>query len=94
MGRFRYAVLVTGKGSADGRNVLLEFKESRPSAYDLYRNRENDAKAFATRAAKEIAVERESQAASSPTWDMRSMAACRFRCEKSARPTRGSTSRL
>ena len=30
MGRFRYAVLVNGKGKKDARNVILEFMESRP----------------------------------------------------------------
>jgi uncharacterized protein (DUF2252 family) len=30
MGRYRYALLVSGKGSAEGRNVILEFKEARP----------------------------------------------------------------
>ena len=32
MGRYRYVVLVSGKGHADKRDVLLEFKEVRPSA--------------------------------------------------------------
>ena len=40
MGRMRYVLLISGKGSEEGRNVLLEFKESRPSAYDLYRQRD------------------------------------------------------
>jgi uncharacterized protein (DUF2252 family) len=66
MGRFRYAVLVNGKGKKEARNVLLEFKEARPSALDLYRDRETDAGAFARRAEQVVAVERASQAASSP----------------------------
>src|SRR5262249_24318047 len=50
MGRFRYVVLVAGKGKRDARNVLIEFKEARPSAYVLYRQRETDPKALAARA--------------------------------------------
>jgi uncharacterized protein (DUF2252 family) len=65
MGRHRYAVLIAGKGSADARNVILEFKESRPSAYDLYRNRDTDEAALATRAQKVVQVQQESQAAAS-----------------------------
>jgi uncharacterized protein (DUF2252 family) len=66
MGRFRYVVLVAGKGKRDARNVLLEFKEARPSAYDLYRQRETDAKALAARAERVIEVQSQSQAACSP----------------------------
>jgi uncharacterized protein (DUF2252 family) len=65
MGRLRYVVLVAGKGSAEGRNVLLEFKESRPSAYDLYRNRDTKPDALAARAERVVAVQRQSQAACS-----------------------------
>jgi uncharacterized protein (DUF2252 family) len=65
MGRYRYVVLITGKGHEDKRNVLLEFKEARPSAYDTYRNRETTPQALVERAAKVIASERASQAASS-----------------------------
>lgn len=65
MGRHRYAVLIAGKGSADARNVILELKESRPSAYDLYRNRDTDEAALATRAQKVVQVQQESQAAAS-----------------------------
>src|SRR5262249_35181376 len=65
MGRLRYVVLVAGKGSAEGRNVLLEFKEARPSAYDLYRNRDKDPAALVARAERVITVQRQSQAASS-----------------------------
>ncbi len=61
MGRLRYVVLVAGKGSAEGRNVLLEFKESRPSAYDLYRNRETQPEALAARAERVVTVQRQSQ---------------------------------
>jgi uncharacterized protein (DUF2252 family) len=64
MGRFRYVVLVAGKGSGEARNVLLEFKESRPSAYDLYRNRDTDAAALAGRAERVVTFQRHSQAAS------------------------------
>jgi uncharacterized protein (DUF2252 family) len=62
MGRYRFAVLIAGKGSADARNVLLEFKESRPSAYDLYRNRDTNAAALKARAERVITMQRESQA--------------------------------
>ena len=63
MGRLRYVVLLAGKGSADARNVLLEFKEARPSAYDLYRNREMDEPALLHRAERVVTVQRLSQAA-------------------------------
>jgi uncharacterized protein (DUF2252 family) len=66
MGRLRYAVLVNGKGNKEGRNVILEFKESRPSAYDLYRQRNTDAQALARRAKEVTDREREIQVASSP----------------------------
>jgi uncharacterized protein (DUF2252 family) len=65
MGRLRYAVLVAGKGKREAREVLIEFKESRPSAYDLYRQRDTDRAALATRAERVVAVQRESQAACS-----------------------------
>jgi uncharacterized protein (DUF2252 family) len=64
MGRFRYVVLLAGKGSKEARNVLLEFKEARPSAYDLYRQRQTDAAALLGRAERVIAMQRASQAAS------------------------------
>jgi uncharacterized protein (DUF2252 family) len=64
MGRLRYAVLVAGKAKREGRNVLLEFKEARPSAYDLYRQRDTDPAALAARAQRVVAVQRASQAAS------------------------------
>jgi uncharacterized protein (DUF2252 family) len=66
MGRFRYVVMVNGKGSKEARNVLLEFKESRPSAYDGYRNRETDAAALLHRAEQVSSVQRASQVASNP----------------------------
>ena len=65
MGRLRYVLLISGKGGAEARNVLLEFKESRPSAYDLYRGRDTDAAALAARAERVIAVQKLSQTASS-----------------------------
>ena len=64
MGRYRYVLLLAGKGSAEARNLLLEFKEARPSAYDLYRDRDNDEAALAHRAEHVIAMQRLSQAAS------------------------------
>jgi uncharacterized protein (DUF2252 family) len=63
MGRLRYVVLLAGKGSADARNVLLEFKEARPSAYDLYRDRDSDEAALVRRAERVITMQRQSQAA-------------------------------
>jgi uncharacterized protein (DUF2252 family) len=66
MGRYRYVVLVAGKGSADARNVLLEFKEARPSAYDVYRKRELGPEAVTGRAERVVTVQRLSQAAASP----------------------------
>jgi uncharacterized protein (DUF2252 family) len=63
MGRLRYVVLLAGKGSADGRNVLLEFKEARPSAYDLYRQRDGDEAGLLHRAGRVVTMQRESQAA-------------------------------
>jgi uncharacterized protein (DUF2252 family) len=65
MGRYRYAVLINGKSSADGRNVLLEFKESRPSGYDLARGRDGGDAALPERAAQVVGVQRQSQAVSS-----------------------------
>ena len=64
MGRLRYLVLLTGKGSEQGRNVVLEFKESLPSAYDVCRDREKDEGARARRAERVIGMQTESQAAS------------------------------
>jgi uncharacterized protein (DUF2252 family) len=66
MGRLRYTVLVNGKGNKDARNVLLEFKEARPSAYDVYRQRDTDPAALVSRAERVISVQRQSQMASSP----------------------------
>jgi uncharacterized protein (DUF2252 family) len=66
MGRFRYVVLIAGKGSDDARNRLLEFKEARPSAYDLHRGRDTEAAALAGRAERVIGVQRASQASSNP----------------------------
>ena len=64
MGRHRYVVLLAGKGSAEARNTLLEFKEARPSAFDLYRNRDGGDAALKHRAERVIAMERLSQSAS------------------------------
>ncbi|MBY0527123.1 MAG: DUF2252 domain-containing protein [Gemmataceae bacterium] len=66
MGRLRYAVLVHGKGSAEARNLILEFKEARPTAYDIYRQRQTDAKAVAERAEAVIAAQRRAEAACNP----------------------------
>jgi uncharacterized protein (DUF2252 family) len=64
MGRFRYAVLIAGKGTADARNAILEFKESLTSAYDCCRQRDTGPEALKGRAERVIAVQRRSQAAS------------------------------
>ena len=66
MGRYRYVVLISGKGHLEKPNVLLEFKEARPSAYDICRNRETSPQALVERAAKVIASQRAAQAACSP----------------------------
>jgi uncharacterized protein (DUF2252 family) len=66
MGRLRYVVLVNGKDGKEARNVLLEFKEAWPSAYDLQRQRETDDAARVGRAERVISVQRQSQAACSP----------------------------
>ena len=68
MGRFRYVVMVAGKGTHDARNVLLEFKEARPSAYDLCRQRRNGRAGRWCGACRSrvITVQRQSQAASNP----------------------------
>jgi uncharacterized protein (DUF2252 family) len=63
MGRLRYVLLLNGKGSGDARNVLLEFKESRPSAYDLYRDRDGEEDALTRRAERVVTMQRQSQAA-------------------------------
>ena len=65
MGRFRFVVMIVGKGTRDARNVLLEFKEARPSAYDLCRQRETGDQALVRRAERVITVQLQSQAASS-----------------------------
>jgi uncharacterized protein (DUF2252 family) len=64
MGRLRYVVLLGGKGSAAARNAMLEFKEARPSAYDLHRDRERDEAAPIRRAERVIEVQRLSQSSS------------------------------
>lgn len=66
MGRLRYVILLAGKGSADARNLLLEFKEGLPSAYDLYRNRDKDESALARRAERVVTIQKQSQAAIDP----------------------------
>jgi hypothetical protein len=45
---------------------LLEFKESRPSALDIYRQRELSAEALVARAEKVMHAQRAAQAACSP----------------------------
>src|SRR5262249_4563141 len=66
MGRLRYVLLLAGKGTAEARNVLLEFKESLPSAYDVYRNRDKDEGARARRAERVVSGQKQSQIAADP----------------------------
>jgi uncharacterized protein (DUF2252 family) len=63
MGRLRYAVLINGKGSAEARNVILEFKEAYPSAYDLCLGRRPDEEALCRRAEQVVTMQRRSQRA-------------------------------
>ena len=92
MGRYRYVVLVSGKSHEEKRNVLLEFKEARPSAFDTYRNRETSPPALLERAEKVIACERARRRRAVRIWASRSTARCRFRCARSARTRTASTS--
>src|SRR5439155_25161080 len=39
LGRFRYSILLEGEGSRHAKNVLLEIKESLPSALDEFQSR-------------------------------------------------------
>jgi uncharacterized protein (DUF2252 family) len=64
MGRRRFVVLVSGKGFEEKHNILLEFKEARSSAYDIFRKRDTTPEAHLKRAERVIAVARASQAAS------------------------------
>ena len=64
MSRLRYVVLLDGKGDSDNRNVLIEFKESRPSAFDVYRGRDTTPEALKGRAERVAIAERLAQAAS------------------------------
>src|SRR5262245_30857749 len=64
MGRLRYAVLLAGKDSGAAKNVLLELKESLPSAYDVVRGRAGDEAARARCAERVVTVQRQAQAAS------------------------------
>ncbi|HEX3656164.1 MAG TPA: DUF2252 family protein [Pirellulales bacterium] len=57
LGRLRYAVLLAGRGSANLKNALLEFKESLPSAYDLERGRETDVASLGGRAGEVARVQ-------------------------------------
>jgi uncharacterized protein (DUF2252 family) len=63
MSRLRYVILLDGKGDADSRNVLIEFKESRPSSFDVYRDRGTSPEAVRSRAERVAAIEKLSQAA-------------------------------
>jgi uncharacterized protein (DUF2252 family) len=65
MGRYRYAVLLAGKGGVEARNVILEFKEARPSGLDIARAAAEDDHALTKRAQNVIATQQRLQAASS-----------------------------
>ena len=64
MGRYRYVVLISGKGHDEKKNILLEFKEARPSSLDIYRQRNASPEALIARAERVIANQRAAQAAS------------------------------
>jgi hypothetical protein len=64
MSRLRYVLLLSGKGDADGRNVLVEFKESRPSSYDVQRGRDATPEALPGRAERVVKAQRLATAAS------------------------------
>jgi uncharacterized protein (DUF2252 family) len=64
LGRMRYAVLFAGDGSKAAKNILLEFKESLPSAYDEARGRVADAVQRRNRAAEVQRIEQAMQTAS------------------------------
>jgi uncharacterized protein (DUF2252 family) len=64
MGRYRYAVLLRGKAGGDARNVILEFKEARPSGYDIARGKDGGDAALPARATAVIAMQQRSQAGS------------------------------
>ena len=79
-------VLLAGKGSSECRNVLLEFKESRPSAYDVYRNRETGPEALAARAERVVGGAARLAGGVQPAPRLRGRRRpCRFRCARSAR---------
>lgn len=50
LGRLRYVVLIEGEDDTEAKDVLLEIKESLPSAFDLARGRGGDAKSRRGRA--------------------------------------------
>lgn len=51
LGRLRYVVLVAGEEPKEAREIILEYKESLPSAFDEARGRGLDAKSRVARAA-------------------------------------------
>lgn len=52
LGRLRYVVLVRGEDARQAKDVILEYKESLPSAYDEARGRKTDRKSRRNRAAE------------------------------------------
>jgi uncharacterized protein (DUF2252 family) len=50
LGRLRYVVLIEGEDDQEAKDVLLEIKESLPSAFDLARGRGDDARSRRGRA--------------------------------------------
>jgi uncharacterized protein (DUF2252 family) len=63
MGRLRYVLLLRGKGTADARNVVLEFKEAQPSGYDVVRKRPVEG---AKRAEAVVGTQRRLEVSASP----------------------------
>jgi uncharacterized protein (DUF2252 family) len=66
MGRLRYVLLLRGKPGEGPRNVLLEFKEAMPSAFDVLRGRARGTDVLAKRAEQVIAAQRSACVSCSP----------------------------
>jgi uncharacterized protein (DUF2252 family) len=66
LGRLRYVVLVRGEDAKAAREVILEYKESLPSAFDEVRGRGLDRNARRNRAREVVAETRRFQEKSGP----------------------------
>lgn len=66
LGRLRYGVLVRGEGPKEAREVILEYKESLPSAFDEARGRNLGAAARRNRARDVVAATRLFQKGTDP----------------------------